>query len=79
MSLGERIAKIRRSKGISQVFIAGKLNKTSAWLSNIENGRREIGAEELHQIAEVMGVNIGIFFKDELNDTFSSNLNLTGS
>lgn len=71
MNLGERITKIRRSKGISQVFITNKLGKTSAWLSNIEKGRRSIGAEELHQVAEVLGIDAGIFFKDELNDELS--------
>lgn len=79
MNLGERIAMVRRNKGMSQVFITSKLNKTSAWLSNIEKGRRDIGAEELHQVAEVLGVDVGIFFKDELNDALSNNLNSTGT
>lgn len=71
MNLGERINKVRRSKGISQVFITRRLGKTSAWLSNIERGRRDIGAEELHQVAEAMGVEIGVFFKDKLNNELS--------
>lgn len=71
MSIGEKISIVRRSKGISQVFITSKLNKTSAWLSNIEKGRRDIGAEELHQVAEVLGVDVGVFFKEGLNDTLS--------
>ena len=79
MSLGERIAIIRRNKGISQAFIAGKLGKTSAWLSNIEKGRRDIGAKELNQVAEVMDVEIGEFFKEKLNEELSSNLNPTGT
>lgn len=79
MSLGERIAFIRRNKGVSQVFIAGKLGKTPAWLSNIEKGRRDIGAAELNQVAEVLGVEIGDFFKDELNDELSVELNPTGT
>lgn len=79
MNLGERINRIRRSKGMSQVFIASKLGKTSAWLSNIEKGRRDIGAEELHQIAEVIGVDIGIFFREELNAKLSDELNPTGT
>jgi len=62
MSLGEKISMVRRSKGISQVFITSKLNRTSAWLSNIEIGRRDIGAEELHQVAEVLGVDVGSFW-----------------
>ena len=79
MKLGERIAKIRRSKGISQVFITQKLGKTPAWLSNIEKCRRDIGAEELNQVAEILGVDIGVFFDEELNKKLSVELNLTGT
>lgn len=79
MNLGERINRLRRSKGISQVFITNKLGKTSAWLSNIEKGRRDIGAEELHQVAEVLGVDIGEFFKDKLNNELSDDLKHTGT
>jgi len=71
MNLGERIAKIRRGKGMSQAFITNKLGKTPAWLSNIEKGRRGIGAEELHQVADILGVGIGIFFKEGLNEKLS--------
>lgn len=79
MKLGEKIARIRRDKGISQVFITNKLGKTSAWLSNIEKGRRDIGAEELNQIAEILGVDINIFFNENLNDMLSIKLNPTGT
>jgi len=79
VKLGEKIAIIRRSKGISQVFITNKLGKTSAWLSNIEKGRRDIGAEELNQVAEILGVDIGIFFNDGLNSELSFGLTKTGT
>lgn len=75
MALGERIAQIRGDKGMTQIFVARQLKKTPQWLSNIEKGRREIGARELHQIAEVLGVNVGIFFEGKLNET----LNPTGT
>lgn len=54
-------------KGITQVFVASKLGRTPQWLSNIEKGRRAIGAEELHKLAEVLGVEVGIFFAHKVN------------
>ena len=71
MNLGERIAEIRKSKGVSQTFITNKLSKTSGWLSNIENGRRDIRAEELNKIAKILGVEVGIFFNQEINASFN--------
>lgn len=79
MKLGEKISKIRRSKGMSQVFITQRLSKTSAWLSNIERCRREIGAKELNQVAEILGVDISVFFTEELNGELSVGLKRTAS
>lgn len=79
MKLGEKIAKIRRSKGMSQVFITQRLGKTSAWLSNIERCHREIGAKELNQVAEILGVDISVFFTEELNGELSVGLKRTAS
>ena len=67
MKLGKRIANIRRSKGVSQIFINDSLGKSHGWLSNIESGRREISAEELGKIAEILGVDVGVFFRNNLN------------
>lgn len=72
MELGTRIANVRKSKGITQTFVAKRLKKTPQWLSNIEKGRRTIEAEELNKIAEILGENVGIFFKKELNVLFNN-------
>ena len=69
MTLGERISQVRKSKGITQVFVARKMGKTPQWLSGIEAGRRNISASELNEIAGILGVPIGYFFEHELNDT----------
>lgn len=69
MNLGARVAEVRRSKGITQAFVAQAIGKSPQWLSNIEKGRRAIGAVELHQIAEVLGVDVGLFFAPTLHDT----------
>lgn len=74
MRINERLKQIRTKKGIKQTFIAKKLGKTSAWYSNIENGRRELKAEDAKKIAGILGVDANkLFFEDELNTTFNIN------
>jgi len=75
MHIGEKIRAIRTSKGISQVYIAGKLGKTPQWLSNIEKGRRQISITELEQIAMVLEVKVTIFFEERLNVALNSDPN----
>ena len=72
MNLGQNIAKIRISKGVTQTFVTKSIGKSPQWLSNIEKGRRAIGADELHQIAEVLGVDVGIFFDQRVNEACNS-------
>ena len=51
IDIGKKISLIRKSKNITQEFLAKKLNKTPQWLSNIERGIRLIGTEDLAKIA----------------------------
>ena len=41
-TVGERIAWYRRRRGLSQEVLAGRVGRTSDWLSKIENGRIEL-------------------------------------
>jgi transcriptional regulator with XRE-family HTH domain len=79
MNLGERIAQARKSKGVTQTFIARKMGKTPQWLSGIEAGRRNIDAIELNEIASILGLPIGYFFDQELNGTISYASQPTGT
>jgi transcriptional regulator with XRE-family HTH domain len=65
MNLGQRLAALRTAKGISQTFVANSLYKTPQWLSNIEKGRRNIGAVELNDVAQILGVNVSAFLNDK--------------
>jgi transcriptional regulator with XRE-family HTH domain len=76
LSIGKKIAQVRSSKGISQTFVAKRMGKTPQWLSNIENGRRPIEAAELYQLAAILGVDIVIFYTDELNVLFNCNADI---
>lgn len=71
MNIGHRIALLRKLKGIKQSYLAKQLHRTPQWLSNIERGERQIGAQDLGQISRLLGVEPGIFFADHLNGTLS--------
>ena len=69
MTLGRKIAKARKSAGLTQPDLA----KACGWLlddgspaqarvSNYETGTRVPGMDELHQIAEATGAEIGFFY-----------------
>lgn len=65
MTIGQRAREIRLSKGVTQAYINKKLGKSPGWLNNIEKCRRNIDADELKQIADILNVPIGEFFKTE--------------
>lgn len=67
MELHERIKEFRRSKGISQTFVANKLNITVSGYSMKESGQRSITINELEEIAKALGVSASIFFNDEFH------------
>ena len=64
MKINERLRKIRKSKGITQTFIAQKMGKTPAWYSNVERGYRRLLAEDAKRIAEILGVDIREIFEE---------------
>ncbi len=67
MKLHEKIKELRRSKGISQTYVAKKLNITVSGYSMKETGKRSITTNELEEIAKALEVSASIFFKDEFH------------
>ena len=55
-ALGERIRCLREAKGWQQDELAQKIGLSREALSCIENGRRQLKAEELGRLADVLGV-----------------------
>ena len=64
MKINERLRQIRKSKGITQTFIAKKMGKTFAWYNNIERGYTRLLAEDAKRIAEILGVDIREIFEE---------------
>lgn len=54
--LGEMIRQLREAKGWQQEELAQKVGLSREILSGIENGRRQVKAEELGRFADVLGV-----------------------
>lgn len=80
MDYGNRIRQVRKKKGKTLTFVAGKLGRTPGWLSNIEHGRRKVTLEDALKIAEVIGVPAKEFFKSpNLNETFNGQSLVTGT
>jgi transcriptional regulator with XRE-family HTH domain len=56
---GQRIARTRRRRGMSQAVLAGLVGRSESWLSQVERGKRVIDAYSvLARLAEVLRVDI---------------------
>ena len=56
---GQRIARARRRRGLSQAVLAGLVGRSESWLSQVERGKRGIDSHSvLMRLAEVLRVDI---------------------
>ena len=58
VSIGKRIAEIRKAKGLSQMDVCAKLNFEKTYLSAIENGHQNITLLTYKQVADALDVEI---------------------
>lgn len=56
--LGENLKKIRTKKGMSQGIIASKIGADRAYISGIENGKRNLTLSTLDKLASALGVKV---------------------
>lgn len=68
-TVGSRIREIRKSKGISATFVAKKLGVHPSTIGKYETGERGVDADFLPKIASVLGVDVGVFFANEIDET----------
>lgn len=54
--VGSRIKKARKSKGISQVELADKLGISVSHISNIENGKKNVGLDIFIDITDALDI-----------------------
>jgi DNA-binding XRE family transcriptional regulator len=56
---GERIARARRRRGLSQSVLAGLVGRSESWLSQVERGKRRVDSHEvLLRMAEVLRMDV---------------------
>lgn len=71
INLGKRAREIRIKKGIKQSYVAEKLGyKSPSSLNDIEKGRRNMKANQVPLLAEILGVEVQeLFFDNEVRDS----------
>jgi transcriptional regulator with XRE-family HTH domain len=58
-SAGQRIARARRRRGMSQAVLAGLVGRSESWLSQVERGRRGVDRHSvLVRLAEILRVDL---------------------
>ncbi len=67
MELYEKIKKVRKSKGMSQTFVADKVEMKVSNYNMKENGKRPITTGELEKIAAAVGVSVSFLFDENIN------------
>lgn len=62
--IGRRIRHLRLARGMTQVILADHAQITREHLSELENGKKEIGVRVLEQIVSSLGISLSSFFDD---------------
>jgi transcriptional regulator with XRE-family HTH domain len=56
---GQRIARARRRRGLSQAVLAGLVGRSESWLSQVERGRRSVDSHTvLTRLADVLRIDV---------------------
>lgn len=58
LRIGQRIAELRKERGLTQTQLAERCGLQQAHIARIEAGRYSVGLDTLAQIAEAMGMAI---------------------
>ena len=71
---GQRIARARRRRGLSQAALSGLVGRSESWLSQVERGRRQVDSHRvLTSLAEVLRVDVAELTGDEPDQRRASN------
>lgn len=72
MNISQKIEYIRQQKGILKSHIASKCGYKPSWYTDIANGKKRIAVDDLQKIADALGVNVTIFFEENLSETLKN-------
>ena len=62
--IGKKIRVYRKAKGLSQEALAERLNLSTNFIGLVERGQKQVTILSLSKIAEVLEVDLKIFFED---------------
>ena len=62
LKVGQRIKELRLQLGLSQEALANKANVDRTYMTDVENGRRNISVEVLARIVYALDTNYSEFF-----------------
>ena len=62
LKVGNRIRELRKELGISQEALANKAEIDRTYVTDVENGRRNISIENLEKLVNALEVNLKDFF-----------------
>jgi len=63
--VGNRIRSLRTEKGLSQEALANEAGIDRTYMTDVENGRRNISIEVLSKIIAALGITEHIFFSSK--------------
>lgn len=78
-NIGQKIASIRESKGITQAELAKKLKTTQSAIARIESGNQNISTDNLKKISEALGQNIITLSPGNINIQIDGGKKLSGT
>lgn len=61
--VGQDIRALRKSRGLTLQDLAGRLGRSTGWLSQVERGQTMPAIPDLAKIAEIFGITISMFFR----------------
>ncbi len=73
MEIHEKIRSIRQARGITQDFLAERLNIDTVNYGRIERGQAKLTVERFEVICELLEVNPGDFFKVKMDNLVANN------
>lgn len=62
VKIGRRIRVLRTALGLSQAMLADHAQLSKEHLSELENGKKEMGVMTLERIARALNVSLSVFF-----------------
>jgi transcriptional regulator with XRE-family HTH domain len=62
VAYGKRVRQIRKDKGVSQEKLAELAELDRTYISDIENGKRNVSIETVYKIAKALDISLKYFF-----------------